>query len=169
MQAECQKSPLFQFLHRKLKVRVGERFILQGEMPPLAVDGLEAVAEHCRTQDHAVAELLLGDGAAGRGRFPIIDTRLGIAAEVGMALLAEPVEGAAHIDLLLRGHVEKGEIDGGAARVTTLRHNIPLIEKHAFIHLGIEVAFHCGDFFNLGDNEPNIRSPYQSCIYPSRH
>ena len=55
-----------QLLHRKHEIGLRVRLVLQGEMPPFAVEGLETVAQHRLPQDHTVAELLGGDGAAGR-------------------------------------------------------------------------------------------------------
>ena len=97
-------------------------------MPPLAVEGLESVAEHRLAQDHAVGELLSRDASAC-GTLAVITrifARFGIAAEVGMALRTEPVEGAAHIEFLFRGHVEEGEIDGGTACVAASHRCTPV-------------------------------------------
>ena len=82
-------------------------------MPPLAVEGLESVAEHRLAQDHAVGELLSCDAAAC-GTLAVITrifARFGIAAEVGMALRTEPVEGAAHVEFFLRRHVEECQVN----------------------------------------------------------
>ena len=49
-------------LDGEVKVGVREGLILQGEVPPLVVERLEAVTQHRRAQHHAVIELLGGDG-----------------------------------------------------------------------------------------------------------
>ena len=101
-------------LHWESEVSVREGLVAEGEMPPLGVEGLEAVTEHGLAEDHAVGKLLSGDGAASRrlGAVARIFARLRIAAEVGMTLRTEPVEGATHVEFLLRLHVEKGQVEG---------------------------------------------------------
>ena len=103
-----------------------------------------------------VLELLLGDAALGfNRRFRIVArifARLRIAAEVGMALRTEPVEGAAHVQFLLRLHVEKGQVDGAATRMSALGHDILLVEEHALVEVRIEImststVFSVGMFF----------------------
>ena len=127
-------SLLAQFLDGESEVGVGKRLVAEREVPPLRVKGLEAVGEHGAAQYHAVLELLGGDAALRLGgRFAIVArifTRVGIAAEVGMALGAEPVEGAAHVKFLFRGHVEERQIDGRAAGVTTALIDVLLLEEH---------------------------------------
>ena len=86
-----------ELFHGEGEVGVREGLVFEGEVPPLAVEGLESVAEHRLTQDHTVGELLWGDATAC-GTLAVVArifTRLGIAAEVWMAFWSEPVEGAA--------------------------------------------------------------------------
>ena len=47
--------------YRKIKIRVGERLVIQSEMPPLTVDRAETVADHDLLQNHSVVILLLGN------------------------------------------------------------------------------------------------------------
>ena len=128
------------------EVGVGEGLVLQGEVPPLGIERLEAVTEHRLTQNHAVLELLGGDAAFGAGwRFAVVAgifAGLGIAAEVGVALGPEPVEGAAHVELLLSPHVEQGQVEGRAARMTALQTDVLLGEEHALVEVGVEVGLH---------------------------
>ena len=49
----------------EVEVRVGVRLVLQREMPPLAIDGLEAVVHHGVAQNHAVLVLLVDPGSRG--------------------------------------------------------------------------------------------------------
>ena len=134
------------FLHGEGEVGVGERLVAQGEVPPLGIQGLKAVTHHGQSENHAVVELS-GGNAPARGRFVVVARvleRFGIAAEVGMALRAEPVEGAAHVELLLRGHVEERQIDRRAARVSAMPGNILLFEKHALVKVWVEILLHAG-------------------------
>ena len=55
---------LFQLPDGEGEVGVGEWFVAEREVPPLGVQRLKAAFEHGFTQNHAVAELLLGDAAA---------------------------------------------------------------------------------------------------------
>ena len=55
-----------QLLDGESEIGVGERLILQGEVPPLGIERLKAVAHHNLTQNHTVMELLGGDGATNR-------------------------------------------------------------------------------------------------------
>ena len=77
-------------------------------MPPLGVQRLESVRQHGPAKDHPVGELLFGDAAPSRALAVVsgIFAGLGVAAEIRMALRAEPVEGPAHVELLLGRHVE---------------------------------------------------------------
>ena len=59
-------APWLFFLDGEGEVGAGEGFVLQGEVPPLGVQGLEAVGEHGAPEDHAVCKLLRGDASAGR-------------------------------------------------------------------------------------------------------
>ena len=89
-------------------------------------------------------ELLGGDAATFR-RFAVVAiklARLRVTAEVGMALGTEPVEGAAHIHLLLRRHVEQCQVEGRATRMTALQTDVVLWKEHAFVKVGIEVGLH---------------------------
>ena len=70
-------------------------------MPPLAVDGPETISDHDALQEHPVGVLFFGDA-------PMI--------RVGH--LAEEIEGAAHIQLLARLHVQQRQVDGAAPAVT---------------------------------------------------
>ena len=61
-------------LNRDVEVCRGVGLVLQGEVPPLAAEGLEAVTEHGVAQNHAVGELLGGydektAGFSSDGRF----------------------------------------------------------------------------------------------------
>ena len=80
-------------------------------MPPLIVEGLETVTHHRGTQHHAVVELLRRDISVNAR----VLHRIGVAAIVGMALVAEPVERAAHVHLLAALHVHDGQIDRRAS------------------------------------------------------
>ena len=126
------------------EIGVGEGLVAQREVPPLAVEGLEAVTEHRVTENHAVGKLLSGDGATSRALMVItsILAHLGVSAEVGMALRTEPVEGAAHVNFLLCAHVEESNVDSAAAGVSALLHDVFLLKQHALGQIGIEVGLH---------------------------
>ena len=126
-----------EFLHRESEISIGERLVLQREVPPFLTDGLEAVTQHGLTQYHAVVELFGGDTVIG-----LVFPRVGVAAEVGMALTTEPIECAAHIHFLLRGHVEQGKVDSGTTGMTTLLGDIAQLEELVSLHIGIEIRFH---------------------------
>ena len=113
---------LLELTHGEGEVSVGEGLVAQREVPPLTVERLETVVEHGPAQDHAVLELLFGDAAAYRALTVVarVLARLGIAAEVRMTLRTKPVEGAAHVELLLGGHVEESQVDGGATGLSSL-------------------------------------------------
>ena len=128
---------LFQLADGDVEVGVGEGLVAEGEVPPFAVEGFEAVAQHGLAQNHAVSELGGGEGVVGA-----VGAGGGVAAAAGVALGAEPVEGAAHVDFLLGAHVEEGEVDGGAAGVATLLHDVFQLEEATFVHVGVEVALH---------------------------
>ena len=140
------KNSPFELAHGEGEIGVGEGFVAEGEVPPLAVEGFEAVTEHSLTENHAVAKLGFGDAPAGRTLVVVagVLTCLGVAAEVGMALWSEPVEGAAHVEFFLGGHVEEGEVNGGTARVTALLVDIFLFEEYALVEVGIEIGLHEG-------------------------
>ena len=126
------------------EVGVGEGLVAKREVPPLGVECLEAVGEHGAAEYHAMGKLLGRDAAAG-GTLAVVArvlAGLGVAAEVGMALGTEPVEGAAHVEFLLGLHVEEGEVDGGAARVAALLVDVFLFEEDAFVEVGIEIGLH---------------------------
>ena len=110
-------------LNWKGEIGVGEGLVLEGEVPPLAIIGLEAVTQHSRAENHTVGELRGGDGV-----ILTVFHSLGVATAVGMALAAEPVEGATHVELFLCGHIEEREVERGAARMTTLLSNIAFYE-----------------------------------------
>lgn len=107
-----------QFSDGEIEIGVGIGLILQGEMPPFALVGLETVVHHSLTKQHTVVELFAGDGVVGE----IFDTNLvDIAASaVGMALATEPIEWTTHIQFFARGYVEEGEVNGRAASVAAL-------------------------------------------------
>ena len=94
-------------LDREGEISVGERLVLECEMPPLIVQRFETVAHHRRSQNHTVIELLRGESAVGTRELQ----RLGVAAIIGMALGAEPVKGAAHVDLLAGSHINDCQVD----------------------------------------------------------
>ena len=104
------------------EIGVGEGLVLQGEVPPLGVERLEAVALHSLTKNHAVLKLFGGDATTfgALAVIPIILSRFGIAAEVGMTLWTEPVEGSSHVKFLLRRHVEQRQVKGRATRMRPL-------------------------------------------------
>ena len=126
-----------EFLHRESEISIGERLVLQREMPPFLTDGLEAVTQHGLTQYHAIMELFGGDTVIG-----LVFPRVGVAAKVGMALLSEPVESAAHVHFLFRGHVEQGKVDGRATGVAALLGDIAQLEELVARHIGIEIRPH---------------------------
>ena len=126
-----------EFLHRESEISIGERLVLQREVPPFLTDGLEAVTQHGLTQYHAVVELFGGDTV-----IRLVFSRVGVAAEVGMALTTEPIECAAHIHFPLRGHVEQGKVDSGTTGMTTLLGDIAQLEELVSRHIGIEIRFH---------------------------
>ena len=99
---------LFDLSDREGKIGIREGLVLQGEVPPLAIEGLEAVSQHSLSQYHAVLELFGGDATTYRTLAVVacVFARFRIAAEVRMALWAEPVEGTAHVELFFRLHVE---------------------------------------------------------------
>ena len=89
---------------------MGERLVPQREMPPFRSNRFETVSQHGFAQDHAVMKLLLGDMAVSQ-----VSTGVRVASKRGVAFRSEPVEGAAHVHFFLCGHVEKGQVDSGAA------------------------------------------------------
>ena len=125
-------------LYWEVEIGVGEWLVDQCEMPPLCVQWLEAVTQHGATQDHAMLKLLGRKPGAG------VLARLGVAAEVGMALRAKPVEGASHVHLFFGAHVKERQVDGGSSGVAALGHDILLVEEHALVQVGIEIGFHAG-------------------------
>ena len=119
------------------EVGVGIRLVLEGEMPPLLIVWLEAMLEHHCAENHPVLELLGGDVAV-----PIVLLGVGVAAEVGVALSAEPVESAAHIHFLAPGHVEQRQVDRAAAAVSGFFGNIALRKQDGFVQRRIKIRFH---------------------------
>lgn len=120
-------NPLPQLLHRIIEICIRERFVGKGEVPPLAFEGLEAVTDHGFAKKHAVRILLRGDIHIIR-----------------MALDAEPVEGATHVDLFPGGHIKKSQIHGGTAGMAAFCHDILLLEENALVQIRIEIRLHCG-------------------------
>ena len=59
---------LIQLFDGEGEIGFRERLVLQGEVPPLRIEGLKAVAEHGLTQNHTVLELLGGNAAFRIGR-----------------------------------------------------------------------------------------------------
>ena len=59
-----------------------------------------------------------------------------------MALGAKPVERAAHIQLLLRLHVEEREVNRRASRVSALGTDIFPFEEDALVEVGVEILAH---------------------------
>lgn len=59
-------NSLLQLLYGEGEVGIGEGLVLQCEVPPFAVKGLESVAQHGLAQYHAVGKLLLGDATSSR-------------------------------------------------------------------------------------------------------
>ena len=116
---------------------LGVGLVLQREVPPLGADGLEAVTEHGLAENHAVAELLGSEGVVGT-----ILARLRVAATIGVALITKPVEGSTHVDLFLSTHVEEGEVDRRATRVTALLGDIAEAEEVFLVDLRIEIGTH---------------------------
>ena len=94
-------------------------------MPPLAVDGLKAAAEHHAPQQHPVLILLLCDGAAVR-----------------MGDRAEQIEGTAHVQLLAGPHVQQRQIDRAAAAVAGLPGDVALGEERLLFQIRVEVRLH---------------------------
>jgi len=129
---------LSEFSNWEGKIGVGEGLVLQSEVPPFAVVGLEAVGHHGAAQYHAVLELFGCEVAVLTGVFAC----LGIATVVGMALAAEPVESAAHVDLLLGAHVEERQVERRAARVAAMGGDVVLDEEAVLALAGVEIAFH---------------------------
>ena len=95
------------------------------------------MTHHGLTQYHAVVELL-GSNTAIRLVFP----RIGIATKIGMTLYAEPIECATHVHFLFCCHVEQGEVDSGATRVTALLGDIAQLEEPVTRHIWIEIGLH---------------------------
>ena len=130
--------------HREGEVCVGERFVAWRKVPPFAVEGLEAMAQHGLTQNHTVVELFGSNLPPSRALAVVASVlaSLGISAEVGMAFWSEPVERAAHVEFLFCCHVEQCEVDGRTACVSALFVYVFLLKKHALVEVGVEVAFH---------------------------
>ena len=59
-----------------------------------------------------------------------------------MALHAEPVERAAHVELFAGAHVEQREVNRRAARMTAFGSDISTREQLALGNTGIEIRFH---------------------------
>ena len=108
---------------REVCVRV--RLVFQREMPPFLCKWLESMGNHRIAQKHSVFILLLGDFSVVR-----------------MALFAEEVEGATHVDLFFSFHVEQGEVHRGPAAVAGVLVDVALREEHILVEFGIEVLLH---------------------------
>ena len=76
-----------------------------------------------------------------------------------MAFRSEPVECSAHVNLLLRTHVEEGQIYCRAACVTALGADVFLVEKHALVQVGIEVGSHKSVGDVLGPAHKMVNTP----------
>ena len=88
-------STIYLFLsYCKLKICVGIWLVDKGEVPPFAVDAFEAMAEHSIPENMTVGNLLVGQIHV-----------------VGMALDAEPVERAAHVEFLACLLIDQGKVD----------------------------------------------------------
>ena len=68
MQRKLSNFSFTQLLDGEGEIGFWERLVLQGEVPPLRIEGLKAVAQHRMTQNHTVLELLGGDTAFRIGR-----------------------------------------------------------------------------------------------------
>ena len=128
------------------EIGVWIRFVLQSEVPPLFHKRLETMTHHRLAENHAVAELHSVDFATFRRHvvreLTRVFTCLGIAAPVGMALLAKPVKSTAHIDLFLRRHVEKCQINSASSAMARLFSDVALREQDGFVQIRIEIGFH---------------------------
>ena len=115
-------------------------------MPPLLRQRPEAVAHHRLTQDHAIAELRGVDFAVRRRgvarELASVFAGLGVSAPVGVALLAEPVEGAAHVNLLLRCRVEERQVNGAASAVAGMLHEVTSGKEVGLVQIGVEIRLH---------------------------
>ena len=94
-------------------------------MPPLAVEGAEAVAQHHPFEHHAVFVLLVRDPAVIRVRDP-----------------AEQIEGAAHVQLPAGLHVQQRQVDRAAAAVAGLLGDIALGKERLLFQLRVEIGLH---------------------------
>ena len=108
------------------EIAVGIRLVTEGEVPPLHGDGLEAVAHHGFAQELAMADLVTGEP-------------MGI---VVMRCLAQEIVGAAHVHLALGLHIEKGEVERGAAGVAGLMGDVTAVEEFGFWAVGVEIGLH---------------------------
>ena len=59
-----------------------------------------------------------------------------------MALNAEIIEGAAHVDFLARRHVEKRQVNRASPAVAGFRGDIALVEQHVLVQLRIKIRLH---------------------------
>ena len=80
------RGTFFLSFYREIEISIGVGFVLEREMPPLAVDTFEPVSHHRIMQDLAVLALPVQGAAV-----------------IGMALDTEPVEGRPHLQLFARG------------------------------------------------------------------
>ena len=129
---------------REGEIGIGEGFVFQGEVPPFAIEGFEAVTQHGSAQQHTIGKLLSRNGAAC-GTLAVIAcvlARFRIATEIGMTFNTKPVKGATHIHFLFSSHVEERQVDGAATGMSTLLHDVILWEKYILTKIGIEIGLH---------------------------
>ena len=94
-------------------------------MPPLLLQGLEAVGQHDLPQEHPVGVLLLRD---------VRIVRVGEQPEV--------VESAAHVHFFFRFHVKQRQVHGAAPAVAGVLGDVALGEQHILLQLRVEVFLH---------------------------
>lgn len=85
------------------------------------MQGLETVTHHRTTQDHTVVKLLCRQTVTG-----LILERIWVAAEVGMTLLAKPVERSTHVSLFLLIHVKERQVKRGTTGMSATLYDILL-------------------------------------------
>ena len=94
-------------------------------MPPLAVVRFEPAADHYILQEHSVLILLL--------RNPFV---------IGVRNLAEIVEGASHINLFTRLHIEQCQVDRASPAVARLTRDISFSEEFLLLKIRIKERLH---------------------------
>ena len=129
-----------------VEICVGIWFVDKSEVPPFLRQRPESMPHHGGAQQHAVAELGGVDLPVGRLCVVRVDSGvfmgLRVAAPVRVAFYAEPVEGAAHVNLLLAGHVEESQVNGATSAVARLFGYIALVEKHRLVQIRVEICLH---------------------------